>query len=224
MMRCAAVTAVVVLAVTARASAQPGLAPPAPEAPAPPAPRVVSPLEAGSLGRGKVAARIGVGLGNGPLGLGGELAVGLGGVDLLASLGYLPQFCLDLGDLGGGCDPTQVFVGLGAQAKLGETGPVRFGARVKGDASVAGDRVRMIATGVDASTGSAAVRVSVGAVVAGWSEEDDPFGDNGFYAGPEVGVSYLRANAGGALTFGYGFPLQGQPEPLPIVSATAIWR
>jgi len=185
---------------------------------------VATPLEPGTLGRGRVAGRFGAGLGSGPLGLGGELAVGLGGVDLLASAGYLPRFCLDLGDLGSGCDPAQVLLGLGAQARLVESGRTRLGARIKGDASVAGDRVGLGVAGIDASTGNQAVRVSLGVVTAGWYEEDNPFGRNGFYVGPEVGLQYLRGHAGGALTFGYGLPLQGQERSMPMMSATAIWR
>src|SRR5262245_13699965 len=100
-----------------RAAAQPGLVPPSTDTPKPPAAGIESPLEPGTLGLGHVGARVGVGLGNGPLGLGGEVAVGLGGVDVLASAGYLPPFCVNLGELGGGCDPAQVFLGFGAQAK-----------------------------------------------------------------------------------------------------------
>jgi len=214
---------IAILASPSLATAQPGVTPDAPPPAAALAP-VASPLEPGTLGRGDFAGRFGVGLGNGPLGLGAEVALGLGGVDLLASVGYLPQFCVNLGELGGGCDPALVFVGSGMQAMLRESGPVRFGMRVKGDASITGDRTGLLVAGVGASTGGSAVRVSLGAVTAGWYEEDDPFEENGWYVGPEVGLQYLRGHAGGAVTVGYGFPLTGQPKPMPLVSATAVWR
>jgi hypothetical protein len=217
---------VVVLGGSGLALAQPGLAPPTtprPDAAAPAAHRG-SPLEPGSLEAGQLALRLGVGLGNGAFGLGAEGALGLGGVDLLASIGYLPQFCLNLGELGGGCDPALVVPGLGVQVKLGEAGPVQLGGRVKGEASVSGDRTGLVVAGVGGSTGSAKVRVSFGAVATGWYEEDDPFMENGFYVGPEIGLAVFKNRAGGAVTFGYGFPLQGQPEWMPIMSLSLVVR
>jgi hypothetical protein len=221
MIRHAAV--VVVLSGSGLAFAQPGLAPPRSDA-APPVTHRGSPLEPGSLESGELGLRFGVGLGNGAFGLGAEGAFGLGGVDLLASLGYLPQFCLNLGELGSGCDPALVVPGIGVQAKLGEAGPVQLGGRLKGELSVSGDRTGLVVAGFGGSTGSANVRFSFGAVATGWYEQDDPFMENGFYAGPEIGLAFYKGRAGGEVTFGYGFPLQGQPEFMPIMSLGLVVR
>ncbi|HEU0036087.1 MAG TPA: hypothetical protein VFQ53_35990 [Kofleriaceae bacterium] len=223
--------AVVVLLLLARslASAAPAPAPPAPPigstdviAPAPESRR--SPLEPGSLGRGDVALGFGAGLGDKLFGFGGYAVVGLGGVDLAASVGFLPQYCIDLGDLGGGCDPALVLLGGGAQAELARTDSLRLGVRAHGNVSVTGDRTAIGSAGLVASTGSERLRVLAMPAIIGWYEVDDPFEENGWYAGGMLGVTYLSRSGGIELLGGAGAPISGQDDVMPMLQLSVFLR
>lgn len=217
----AVVTALAALIVPQIAAADPpGLVP----SDAPPNPAVASPLEPGTLALGQLGVRAGVGLGNGPLGIGGELAVGLGGVDVLASLGYLPRFCVNLGNFGSGCDPAKVLPGVGVQVKLGQDGPIRFGARAHADHAIAGHAVTMAVGGLSASGGTSSVRLSLGVTTAYWYEPSNLSKENGLYVGPEAAIQFLKERGGFALTAGFGFPIDHQSQMMPLASATAVWR
>ena len=71
--------------------------------------------------------------GIGPMGLGGELVLGLGGIDLIASAAIMPApLCIV-----GPCDDRdKLAFGGGVQARVFETRDVQFGARVRGDWAV----------------------------------------------------------------------------------------
>jgi hypothetical protein len=200
------------------------VADPAPERnDTPAAPPFVSPAEPGTLARGQIGLRAGAGIGNGPLGLGGEAVVGLGGVDVMASAGYVPSYCVSLGELGGGCDEALVILGVGMQAGIQGEGSLRLGGRVKADKSVRGDDTSLVAGGVQASFGVAQLRGSLGITALDYYETGDPFGHNGWYVGPELGVQYLRSeHTGLSVSLGYGLPLDHQDKGMVMGSATFL--
>ncbi len=183
-----------------------------------------SPFEPGTLDAGQVAIRGGIGLGSAPFGFGIETTVGLGGVDVGASASFLPRFCIDLGELGSGCDPTLGMAGGLVQARITHAGPFDLGARVRGEHSFTGDGTSLASAGLTASAGGDHIRIAVSPAAFHYAEQDNPFEENGFYLGGSLSLTYLRDNYGVEATGGAGAPLSGQPKVLPIVSVSAFGR
>src|SRR5687767_8405854 len=92
---------------------------------------VRSPVEPGRLGFGSLGFRAGVSAASGPFGVGAQLAVGLGRVDVLAGLSGL-GLCLNEDS----CD-FEAFASGGAQAALWANETTRVGVRLTVDFKIA---------------------------------------------------------------------------------------
>jgi hypothetical protein len=111
---------------------------------------VRSALEPGTLGVGAVAARVDMGFGPNVLGLGGQIVVGLGRVDLAAGINGLP--CS-----GYFCAVNTVFYSVGGQVAVAAfgAGATRLSARATADIGTRGwDAFHMLAGAVQVSSGT----------------------------------------------------------------------
>jgi hypothetical protein len=178
---------------------------------------IASPMDPGSLPRGRLAVRAGLGVGSGPLGVGAQTAIGLGGVDLLVDTSVIPFF-----------DDRIKILGGGAQAHLLSAGGFRIGARTQVDVAVdSGPAFLMSASGIAASAGSSSARASLGLVLVGIYEgrgdSRDP--EKSWGAGPEIGASLLGGeHLGLGATFGYLVPIRSDDASGPIFSLNVIVR
>lgn len=180
---------------------------------------MATPIEPGTLGAGQVGIRVGTGLGTGPIGLGAQVVVGLGGVDLVLGTSLVPPWCGY-----GGCDDAEVFVGGGVQTRLARDHRFTLGARAQYEAAVIGDRSSVLAAGVTAATGPRRWRGLFDIGALRWDEDGDPFGDNGWYVGGTVGLERLYRQAGVTASIGYGLPFDGPSDGMLLGTAMVFWR
>lgn len=153
-------------------------------------------VDAGTLERGQFGIRSGLGLGPGMFGFGVQAGVGLRRVDVLASANFLPALCLNVG-FGTACDPTVGTLGFGAQVALVDRSAFHLDARIHGEASYMGDRIGLATATILATTGTRHVRFSLGPALVAFAEQDDPFGQNGWYAGGVARLAVVTENGRG---------------------------
>jgi hypothetical protein len=193
----------------------------------PPGDDARSPVEPGTLAQGEVGVRAGASLGSGPTGLGVELIVGLGGLDLMGGLGWTPNHCIAIGGLGSGCDEGETFLHLGVQGAFKEWrgDRTRLGARAQFDYAIRGDdEVNVGAGALVVSTGSGTHRFLGEALTVRYEEQGDPFDKNGFYTGVAVGYQVLGKRWAGFVLMGTVFPVEGQKGPLLVGSVGLLWK
>lgn len=179
-------------------------------------------LEAGTLARGEVAVRGGIGLAPGMLGIGVQAAVGLGRVDIVGAASLLPA-CLAIGD-GDVCGLAAGTAGLGAQVALLRGTAFRIDARVHVDAGIAGDLREMGMATVLATTGTRRVRFSVGPAAMEYAEDDSSIDDNGWYLGGVARLAIVQPNGRGLeITGGAAGQLRMvRPNVMPLISISYV--
>lgn len=180
-----------------------------------------NPSEPGTLERGDVSLGAGVGFGDRLYGFGALGTVGLGRVDLTASVSGVPRICLG----GLGCDAGDLLAGGGIAVRLARTPRWNLGARLHGQVAWTEERIRIATASLVASTGSEQLRFSIAPTLVGYEEgADDPFGNNGLYLGASAGVQVLGDVVGVEGSIGLAAPITGQDSLMPLLSLTVFSR